>query len=266
MKEEFTPLILNNGLVIKASRVDNSYLMALGMAFVTGDNKKVSAFVSCRDYLHDSIRTKINNNKRLMSDGHSYRPELKDPDICMDRLRLLISFKSENLKKFKMGLKALNDMEIYANNIEKTVGEIVKLEGKINGTITYVLLKGSKEYMDIPHLLSLITLTLRFFISNPKMNYKAIGDLPKVYKDICKANTIRKDKLLMASCYSWMHHILKHRAELFANKTQKELYPTSITHNFHGKGGMMELCNANSPNEDVNERIIALKKRYKEES
>ncbi len=266
MKEEFTQLILNNSLVIKSSRMDNTYVTGFGMSFVTGDNRKVSASVSCRDYMHDAIRTKINSNKRLSVDGHSYYPESGDPDICMDRLRLLINFKLNNLEKFKMGLKAINDMEIYADNIEKTVCEIVKLEGKTDDTITYILLKGSKEYMDIPHLLSLITLTLRFFTLNPKMNYKTLGDLPKVYKNICEAHTIRKDKQLMMHCHPWMHHILKNRAELFAKKTPKELYPTSILYSFHGKGGIVELCQANSPNEDVNIRVKELQKRYKKES
>jgi len=265
LKKE-SPLTLDNGLVIQPPRQTNTYNMDFSMAFVTGNNQQVCALVSCRDYMHDTIRTKVNNNKRINDDGHSYHPKAGDPNPCMDRLRLLVRFRTAHVDKFNMGLKALNDMEVYAEDMEKTTSEFVQVQGKNDATWTHVLLKGSKEYMDIPHLLSLVTLTLRFFTLNPKMDYKEVGDITRVYKNICDKGTILKDKYLMESSHLWMHHVLKNRAELFAEKALKEMYPLSIGYSFHSQGGIMELCKANSPNKDVNARVKELQKRYKQES
>jgi hypothetical protein len=261
--EDKDSLILDHGLVISRPRKEHLYSIAFGMTFVTGDNHQCCAFVSCRDYMHDTIRTKVNNNKRVEDDGHSYYPKAGDPDLCMDRLRVMFRFKASCLSKFKMGLKALNDMEVHAGDIERTVGEFVTIKDQKDTEYINILLKGSKEYMDVPHLLSLMTLTLRFFTLNPIMDYKVLGDITKEYERICKEGTISRDKELMKYSHPWMHHILKNRAELFAEKTLKDMYPVKIGYSFHGQGGIMELCKTNSPNTDVNERVKELQKRYK---
>jgi len=264
LKKEIPSLILNKGLVIRASREENPYLSEFSMAFVTGDNQKIHAFMTCRDYLHDVIRTCLNNETRVSGDGHAYHPRFGDPKICLDRLRLLFRIKNERLSLFETGLFALNTMEKNAKDIELTSAQIVKLEGEQSKLWTNILITGSKEYMDVPHLLSLVTLILRFFTMNPKMKYKKIGDLTKVYKALCKDNKIAKDKFLMGTCHKWLHYILLHRAELFADKTSKQLFPVNMSYEFHAKGGVAELCKLNTPNTDVNERMKALQKRYKE--
>ncbi len=250
---------MDNGLKIAKSRATNSYGMTFGMSFVTGDNKKVCAWMSCRDYLHDAIRTEVHKHTRIPEDGHPFFPKSGDPSICMDRLRIIFQFSTENLEKFNSGIKAINIMEDFAG-MERSTAEIVTIDDCVVTNGTTVLVKGTKEYMDVPHLLSIMTLVMRFFTLNPKFKYKSVDDLTKAFNSLNDDGLIVKDRLLMLHCHKWMHHIMKERQTLFGKKTLEEMYPTKIGHNFHGQGGITELCSLNSPNKDVNNRLKKLKK------
>ena len=253
------PKIIDNKLEIKPPRKSSMYKIPYGMAFVSANNKQVCTYVGCRDYLQDIIRTYLNNKKRLSSDGHPYYPGLKDPDLCMDRLRLMFCIDKKKLKGFIRALKVLNCIEIYAD-IEKTIAEFVYLKNELPINTT-ILLRGSGEYMKNPHLLSLLTLIIRFCVYNPRFKFEQINDLSRAFKSMVKRKTIKKDRHLMNECHGILHKVLKERKNIFKECSLEELFPIDIKGNFHSQGGIFALCCASSPNEKVNKKIVELKRK-----
>lgn len=249
------PTLIDNGTVIEGPRRPHTYSMDFGMAFVTEDNKQVAAITSCRDYLQDEIRTFLNDKTRVTDDGHPYNPKSGDPDIFMGRLRLLFNIQKSSLKKFAYALSVLNAFE-RAGNMELTIGEIVHMD-KVTDNL--ILLRGSGEYMHNPHLLSLVTLTMRFCLYNAKF---PIEDETSLFKNYGKINP-GKDSHLMRDCYKMMHIVLKERSALFGGRTLEELFPVKIRYNFHSQGGIQQLCLANTANKPVNDQIMKIRKDMK---
>ena len=257
-----TPKLINNNTIITPSRKSPVYTQSFSMAFVTADNRQVHSSVSCRDYLQDILRVFYNDNKRLKDDGHPYYPNLhNDPPPCIDRLRLLLTVhKSDAESSVIHALKMLNAIERYAD-IELTILEKVHVD-KINAP--NFLLRGSGEYMANPHLLSLVTLVMRFCTCNQKFEVRNEQSLAKGFSAI----NIVKDKFLMRDSRFLIPEILKRRKKLFAGLTITDLFPTSLKYKFHDKGGIHALCLLNSPNKIVNNRLAEFKdeviKKYKE--
>jgi hypothetical protein len=248
-----------NELIIAAPRKDTSYKNSFDMSFVSKDNIQVCAGTGCRDYLHDIIRTFLNNKERLGADGHNYYPELGDPDLCMDKLRLLLKLANSNEKaartNIKRAVKMLNILEVFSG-IQKTKMTFVSVE-KPKEKELCVLLEGSEEYMHNPHLLSLLTLVVRFTY----FNKIKVVDENSLYNSHMGTN---KDRMLMNSCHKIIHLVLKNRKELFDGISLEELFPTRIGYNFHSKGGIQSLCDSESSNDEVNRKIRLLKKSVKE--
>lgn len=253
--EMIEPTILDNGTVIAQPRKPHAYSMGFGMAFVTSNNVQVASFVSCRDYMQDQLRTFHNDNKRVSDDAHPYYPDQGDPDPITSRLRLLLSIDTRDIEKFTHAMTVLNSLEAYGG-MELTVAE------RVNATKTdadYFLLRGSGEYMNNPHLLSLVTLVMRFCFYNNKFTVKDELCLKDNYKKINPS----KDNHLMCDCYQMMHEIMNQREELFKDMTIPELFPPGIKYNFHSQGGIQQLCKGNTPNKKVNDRIFKLRKKLK---
>lgn len=257
-------VINHNFLSILKPRNNNTYKMSFGMAFVSEGNQQVASFVSCRDWMHDQVRTFINNKKRIKEDAHPYYPENGDPDLCMDKAKLLFSIYPDKFKAFTRGMTILNDFEKYAN-IEKSIAEVVTITETNDKDIMYILLTGNKCYMEVPHLLSLVTLVLRYTTMNPSFEYKSVPDLSKEFLRLKKDNKINQDQYLMSGSHRILHIVLKEREHLFKDKTPQELYPIGIAYSFHSMGGIHELCRCNSPNKDVNDKIAKILKDLDEQ-
>lgn len=252
------PIIFKSDTVIKPPRRQHAYNMAFGMAFVTLDNRQIAASTSCRDYLHDEIRTFLNGNKRVKDDGHPYYPDKGDPDLYMENLRLLLTITSYSKAHFLHALKVLNMLE-QKSKIPLTTATLVNVVNK--DATTYILLEGSKEYMHNPHLLSALTLILRFCVSNPPFKVKDELCLMNGFESI--QDKILRDGHLMPSCYKYIHHIMRTRKSLFKGVELKALFPTDIAHDFHSKGGIKNLCDKISANAKVNKRMEKLIQKTK---
>lgn len=248
------PTLVDNGLIIKKPRKPHTYSMDFGMAFVTKDYEQTCAFVSCRDYMQDTVRTFLNNKKRVGEDGHSYYPDQGDPDLFMSRIRLLFRTSTNNDKKLLHAVKVLNILEKHGE-MEITTAQKVHMRGE-KGSL--LLLKGSGEYMNNPHLLSMMTLIMRFCFYNKEFKVEKETCLKDNYKKI----NPDKDSHLMGDCYQIMHQVMKDRKSLFEGMTLKELFPIKIGYNFHSQGGIQQCCRANTPNKKANDRITKLKKKY----
>lgn len=253
--EEVT--VQKTDIMIEMPRKSHTYSMRFGMAFATEDNKQVASFTACRDFLHDQIRTFLNDKKRISDDGHPYYPEAGDPDIDMSRLRLVFMLEHSDFSKVVHAVRVLNSFEKAADMELSTVKQVQVKDS--DGESYFILLEGSGEYMHNPHLLSLLTLTMRFCYYNDTFKVVDENSLTKSYAKICPL----KDRTLMKPCHKLLPHILKRREELFRDKSLEELFPAEIKYRFHGKGGIQQLCQENSNNSDVNDRIYSLKKELK---
>ncbi len=255
-------IIIDNNLKIKAPRKPHLYKVPFGMAFASSDNEQVSGFGGCRDYLHDMVRTFFNDKTRLSDDGHGYYPKSGDPDICVENLRIMFIILTKDLGNFEKGLELLNKFETNAK-MENTTGEHVIVPNVEEGN-TVILLKGSAEYMHNPHLLSLVTLIMRFVTINSAFKCEKLEDFRTSYENMVEKGSIVRDSSLMNNCYKIMPEILSERHKLFEGVSIKKLFPIEIRSLFHGKGGISELCRGYSSNLIVNKRIVELKRKMDE--
>lgn len=252
---KYTPRLRKTVINIKKARTDNMYETDFSMAFVSEGKQQVTEYVGCRDYLHDQIRVQI-LKQRCKNDGHPYRPELGDPEICMNKLRLLIKIDTDKLHKFMHGLKALNNIETFAQ-IKKTKvypAMYTNKTEKIGKTLLFV--SGDKIYMNNPHLLSVLTLVLRFFTLNKDAVYTHSNDISEQYGNFL--NSYGKDTHLMKASYKYMHLICKEREYIFKDLNLKNLFPFCTDSSFHSKGGIEKLCLADTLNKKVDEKIKQL--------
>lgn len=255
INKNYEPKIKNKVLKIQHSRLNTMYISTFGMSFVSKDNIQVSAFTSCRDYLHDQIRTHLNKGKRLRVDTHEYYPKNGDPPLYMDKLKLLVQFEENKISNFLNSVKVLNNIESFAN-IVKTKIYNVEYTKPITKHSCIFMIEANGLYMKNPHLLSLLTIILRFFTLNDikpfEKKYITEKDLIKQYGI---AVDIKRDSHIMEPCYKYLHLILKMNKELFKDKTLPELFPVIDTSLFHSAGGILNLCTFRTLNKDVNERI-----------
>jgi len=255
-------LIRDNGLEIALPRKGNSYVYRVATAFVSSNNQQVCSVVSCRDYMHDQIRTFLNNKERMHNDGHPYYPGQGDPDLCMSELRLLYMVHSSLAKKnLEKAVKMLNLLETYGK-VKKSVVEKVKV-GKGMPEHEHFLLKGSTTYMHNPHLLSALTLVMRYCLYNgEKIEIKDKESIKNTFVNI-EANST--DRYLMQDCHKLLHIVYNKRKKIFSKVTLDELFPIKLAFDFHSRGGIQQLCKAYSPNEAVNKRIKELIKEINNE-
>lgn len=248
MSKPEKPIIQDNDLKISEAS-PTYYKKEFSMTFISEDNIQVHTPVSCRDYLHDIIRASI-NGKRLASDGHPYFPASTKVNICMDKLLLQLTLSGQTKEKnsFGFGLSVLNHIESNAG-VKKTTGEMVYHKNNEAS----ILLCGEDIYMKNPHLLSLVTLVMRFCTLNEEFKYTRFGDLATA----CKYST--KDSYCMGRCCDWLELILKKHINIFSDKTLGSLFPIEAQETFHSSGGIVALCNENTYNGDVNKRIKKLK-------
>lgn len=246
-------------VVLKAPRKWHLYSMDFGMAFVDENKCIAHTPVMCRDYLHDIIRTFLNNKRRVRTDSHPYYPRNGDKNLCMDKLRMMFMINSNKLDGFFHGINVLNIKE-RSTGIEPTIYHVAKLKKvpKSMDAYTILLVEGSAEYMNNPHLLSALTLILRFCTKNKVFNYTEVGDLTEAYLAMKATGKGMSDGTLMGTCHNKIHTIMKYRNELFEGLELKDLFPVNIDYRFHETGGIQNLCKFNSPNKVVNERLGAL--------
>ena len=258
---KYTPRIRKKIINITSPRTECMYTIDFGMAFVSKDYKQVTSFVSCRDYLHDQIRTAL-NDKRCIGDGHPYHPELGDPKPYMNKLQLLIQIKEELLDRFLTGLTALNNIEVFSGVRKTKVFKAIYSNINSNKKLITLFVDGSSLYMHNPHLLSILTLVLRFFTLNDTIKYTFTNDLKLQYGDILTSHG--KDTHLIKNCYKYMHIILKEHKNIFKDITLHKLFPVKSGTLFHARGGIEKLCLADTLNSTVNEKIKQLYAIYAE--
>lgn len=246
----------------------SSFLVALCARSRKNNNgdqiiKQATVFFSCRDYLHDTIRNYIYQSAFEAEYRHKY-VHGENPDININKFRLLIT---SNLKpqtferKLELGIKILN---LYSKEAGFQRTTLEKVQHPIKKHCW--MLVGDKQWIRNPHLLSMVTLTLR--IATDPEGYITVKDVKskdiveRWYKDLTNSNDIYDDHLLM-KCYNKLFLIIKHHKELFKDYTLQELYTMKAKENFHSEGGIYALCTCNTSHYKLNNRARSLFKKNK---
>ena len=259
--------IPNLGTIVTAKEAYNTYPSNFGFTFTSDNLEQTCRCVTCRDYLHDAVRTFVNDKTRLDCDYHTYANDKDFPDMPVKNMMLLIQIYESpdskySMKKAARAVKVLNDIEEFCGipitKAEEVVIDTFKLVNK--RTIRHILLKGSNLYMQNPHMLSMVTLIMRF------CSYQTYGWYRRpagFIKWIESKGASERDASYLTQCYKTLPIIVKHREKVFKDVSVKELFPVDIKYDFHSKGGIVSLCNANTGNKEVNQRVLKMEKKIK---
>lgn len=248
---------------------NSNFLMALCSAPQKNDKggqtiEQATVFFSCRDYLHDTIRNYLHKSDFEAKYRHQYVYG-KSPKINLSKFRLLIASgmrPSVFEKKLKLGIKILN---IYSkeNNFQEIILKKVKHPNKKDCWI----LEGDKQWIKNPHLLSMVTLTLRI-ATDPggyitAKNTESKDAVKQWYKYIINNYEHIRDILLLKQCYQKLFLVAKHHKTLFEGFTPSDLYTMQSEEFFHGKGGICALCTCETSHSELNKRAKNLFSKYK---
>jgi hypothetical protein len=235
------------------------YKVPFAMALVSPEDRLVHVQTGCRDYLHDIIKIHVNGkkiDKNQFGVSSYYREGPKAPDVCMDKLRLLISLSEKFSEYMRNAMRTLNVIEHYAGIVPSSYMEVnYPMKGK------HYLIEGSAEYVHNPHLLSALTFIIRFITKNSLAEEfdsaeAFIGKIDKMWEDM-RLN-VYSDITIAGKCKDKLLKVLKDRKQLFAGVKQEHFYPKSASESYHAQGGIACLCQGHTHNEVVNERVLAL--------
>lgn len=235
------------------------YKVPFAMALVSPEDQLVHIPMGCRDYLHDIIKAHVNGKrigKNQFGVDSYYKPGKDAPNVCLDKLRLMISLFEDKAKFMENAMRTLNVVEQYAEIPPSMYEEVsFPMEGR------HYLIEGTGEYPNNPHMLSALTFILRFVIKNhlsyPIDSAEAfIGKFDELRKR--KDLHVYADMRIANSCGGRLLKVLKDRKYIFAGVTQKQLYPKEASLWYHSKGGIASLCEADTHNTVVNNRVRAL--------
>lgn len=262
-------VIKDNGLNITKLQVPMYGSERPFLGFVSKKDELVGRLMTCKDYLHEIIRTAHEGALKGAYNPHGYDP-LKHPKLSFNELRFLFCHtgtKDQVIKKASKGLFILNKLEEYAG-FKKTTAEFVNV--KINGR-QGILLKGSKIYMKNPHLLALAVLVMRFNfmvdidISNANTAFdvtNAMYDKAKQMDLITKYGSDDRSMVKVTSRY--MPYILKRRRSIFKGLTEEMLFrknEMNNRHGFHSSGGIFSLVNCCTSIDVLNNRVRKMKEK-----
>ena len=243
-------------LKIKAYGSDmyQSYLTRFSLITNPDEGRKqVGSFLSCRDHVNDSLRNFV--HKKSNSTIYSYG---SNPPIDMNKLRLLINknFETEEYR------------EIFRNNIfsaKRLLNFYEKIAGWGQSKITTVnhsefkynvwLITGPKEWLSYSNLTSMITLLLRIIgrhgpieFSNNEDVERWFCNLMEKYQGEVRSGIYNLDSdidSLLPHCWDKFYMIMKYNEEIFTQPIE-EAYPARGE--FHGYGGISQLCKFNTLN------------------
>ena len=218
--------------------------------------KQVGSFLSCRDHVNDSLRNFV--HKKLNSTIYSYG---SNPPIDMNKLRLLIN------KNFE----SADDREVFRSNIfsaKRLLNFYEKTAGWGQSKITTVnhsefkynvwLITGPKEWLSYSNLISMITLLFRIIGQHGPIEFSNNEDVERwfcnlmdKYQGEVRSGIYNLDgdlDNLLPYCWDKFYMIMKHNEEIFTQPIE-EAYP--VRGEFHGYGGISQLCKFNTLNKTL---------------
>ena len=210
-------------------------------AFASPDNKQVSPFAYCKDYLQDAVQGFLYQKKKTIY-GFTYDPVLHHP-ICLKKTRLLVT----NEKDHQFSSKVPNCID-FLNQIEKDllITKTVAHRCK-NPPNKYIrpgiwLFDGSRRWLKSPPMLSMYTLLIRLGFGHP-LGSSARETLDKIAAGELKAyQTV--DSLRLREAKVGIDFILKKGDRKIFDRNIENNYPKTMRVNtMHNSLGIIGFAN-----------------------
>jgi len=209
--------------------------------------KQATSFMTCRDFLNDSIRSYVNEGN---TGGCSMYHYSRNAPIDTKKMRLLI-YTSRSGQKAKVDkVDEVTRSKVFS--CKATINIYEDLAGWERSKITTVnhtkvgkqawLLTGSGNWMLASNLLSMVTLIMRIAVNRGPLNTEGLESLKKNFEKIADRTSNWSDSYYLYQCYNKFEIIMKHWKEIFSENI-KDNYPDgAYKHSFHGCGGIVSLC------------------------
>ncbi len=255
----------------KAPKSLNEIYQQTGMlfAFVSSPEKGSKVcheWVKCRDFLHDAVRAQITNTPCAIY-GFTFNSST-NPNIDLKKMRMLISkdgLKEDNVagfkKKMEAGLALVNHFESHA---KVSLSKLEEVDPKGSNKKEVYSFVGPQMWMTSPFLISMYTFLIR--LGDKEIVFKDGDELVQKFKglnDEHKGGKIQdNDANYLGKSWDKMHLIIKNRTKLFPKKAGvHDIFhgPYNIN-SFHNGGGIWSLSSCQTPDSDLNNRIMELTK------
>lgn len=270
-----------------------NFRIAFATKVIGGKRYQLSREQTCRDYSHEFIREaflQLASGKVTASgNGLGYYP-FENKKMDTDKLRLLV-FSSGN-GVYKSGAKPIvpKNKDSYTTrtpiiNIDEkevqkrlyfgkriinlyegifgwTKSKIVKAKHFKNNDCWHVM--GPKEWMHNPHMLSLLTITLRVAVRYGTFDFKTVDDIVENYKKFTEL--YGADRGIIISMLDFLPVLINKRADVFDGFDKKDLFhmhPKGRLMGFHSSGGISSLCSGCTGVKELNERVLRMKAEQK---
>lgn len=223
-----------------AQKILQIYIKGVEYAFVSSDYRQCHDFVWCKDFLHDVIFSCV-NNRAFEIYKFRYNPK-KDPNLCLDKLRLLVANSKD--KSFKNNIKNCID---FLNQVEKRLGikKTIFFECKDppRGYETGVfLLQGSKRWIYSPPMISLYSLLIRIGLLHD-LNDRYLTTLEKIKIGALKPYQ-KFDKKWLLEAQGAMEKIFSIGDRKIFSKDIRKNYPKEmLMDTVHNRLGIMGFAN-----------------------
>lgn len=217
--------------------------------------KQCITLVTCRDFIHDSIRDHVNDTR----ESSYYHPGV-NPSIDMDKMRLLVSIAGDpeiTKRSLFSGKRVLNIYENLAGWKPSVISTV-----KHNQYKNAWLITGPKEWMNYSAMLSMVTLILRVSVNHGPIEATNIEELSAWWKNLIeKPPSPYGDINYIVTTHDKFRILVEHYDKIFI-KGYEEAYPKNTRVPFHGGGGIVSLCTYTSGLGELDERFKKIVKKY----
>lgn len=252
----------------RPSEIYQSFNMKFAFANET-DNEIIQChqWVKCRDFLHDVVRTMLTG---AISSIYSFQFEKgKNPDMCMDNIKLLVS-----KKDIKTGLifrPILNRSLKLINHFENLAGEELSTLRKVqaDNTAGYKhvwLVTGPKFWLSTPYLVSLYTFLLR--LGDKKFKFKDGNSLKKAFEKECNKQEADggNDSKYLKQVWDKIDRVIEAHdqlAELNDDGFSSLYFDKASISDFHNRTGIVSACKGSTWNTKFNKSITKVLSKEK---
>ena len=221
-------------------------------------NRVCHAWVKCRDFLHDAIRSRIYryNKGTIYGFGYDYNT---NPPIDLRRTRMIVKNIGKDFKDFsedmKYSIRLINFYEKIGKFNFKTKAYPIKSQ-------QVWIFNGSNIWQKSPALLSMFTFLIR--LGEKRIDFKTYDELEEKLRQISESAS-DNDAGYLKYTYDVMYYVVKYREEIFAyNKNGYDTcyFTNKSVSTFHDNSGIVSLSKLKYTEESAN---ICLKELIMEE-
>ncbi len=261
----------------------SNFSIAFCTRLIGNKRYQVSRMQTCRDYAHESIRFELIYRASLQKDrdknnnassGSGYFP-VEKKRIDLTKLRLLVFSDGTGVRSQKNGedtasikydelerrvFFAKKIINFYEDIFGWTRSKITKADYFYQQNCWHIM--GPKGWILNPHLLSLLTITLRTAMRHGTFDFETVYDITKYYRTLLELKNRASDRHILLPLCKFLHLMMSNHQELFEGLDEKSLYHTETTgsriHGFHSSGGIASLCSASTGIGELNKRVKSI--------